>query len=121
GGVLRVGGGRLCWNKQWRTDAREAAVWEDVRRLLPEPERIRAEYERRRRGREADPGHEVGHLQKMIANVKRLISRLIDAYGEGLVEKSEVEARIAPARRGVVEVEGGGHERLGRAAEAAGL
>src|SRR5215470_103334 len=56
--AYRFGGQRLRWNKQIRTDVLDAAVWEDVRRLLSEPERIRAEYERRRRGREAGPGRE---------------------------------------------------------------
>ena len=41
----RFGGQRLCWNKQVRTDVLDAAVWDDVRRLLSEPERVRAEYE----------------------------------------------------------------------------
>src|SRR4051794_40458337 len=58
--AYRFGGQRLCWNKQVRADLLDAAVWEDVRGLLSEPERIRAEYERRRgekdpdRAREAD-------------------------------------------------------------------
>src|SRR5215831_14471140 len=46
--AYRFGGQRLCWNKQIRTDMLDAAVWEDVRQLLSEPERVRAEYERRR-------------------------------------------------------------------------
>jgi len=46
----RFGGQRLCWNKQIRTDMLDAAVWEDVRQLLSEPERVRGEYERRLRG-----------------------------------------------------------------------
>ena len=50
--AYRFGGQRLCWNKQVRTDVLDAAVWEDVRRLLSEPERVRAEYERRLQGPE---------------------------------------------------------------------
>jgi site-specific DNA recombinase len=37
--AYRFGGQRLCWNKQIRTDILEASVWEDVSRLLSEPER----------------------------------------------------------------------------------
>ena len=48
--AYRFGGQRLCWNKQVRTDMLDAAVWDDVRRLLSEPERVRAEYERRLQG-----------------------------------------------------------------------
>jgi site-specific DNA recombinase len=119
--AYRFGGERLCWNKQVRTDILDAAVWEDVRRLLSEPERIRAEYERRRRGRETGPGREVEHLRKMIANVKRLISRLIDAYGEGLLEKSEFEPRISAARQRLAKLEEECQQRMGEATQEAEL
>ena len=95
--AYRFGGQRLCWNKQLRTDVLDAAVWEDVRHLLSEPERVRAEYERRLQGPETGPEREVKHLNKMIANLKKMISRLIDAYGDGLLDKSEFEPRILAA------------------------
>ena len=96
--AYRFGGQRLCWNKQLRTDVLDAAVWEDVRHLLSEPERVRAEYERRLQGPETGPEREVKHLNKMIANLKKMISRLIDAYGDGLLDKSEFEPRILAAQ-----------------------
>ena len=96
--AYRFGGQRLCWNKQTRTDMLDAAVWEDVRRLLSEPERVRGEYERRLRGAEAGPSQEVEHISKLMNNVKKMISRLIDAYGDGLLDKSEFEPRISAAR-----------------------
>ena len=86
-------------DKQLRTDVLDAAVWEDVRHLLSEPERVRAEYERRLQGPETGPEREVKHLNKMIANLKKMISRLIDASGDGLLDKSEFEPRILAARR----------------------
>src|SRR6516162_2418299 len=70
--AYRFGGQRLCWNKQVRTDMLDAAVWEDVRRLLSEPERVRKEYQRRLRGAEAGPDQEVEHLGKLMRNVKRM-------------------------------------------------
>ena len=48
--AYRFGGQRLCWNRQIRTDMLDAAVWDDVRGLLSEPERVRREYERRLQG-----------------------------------------------------------------------
>jgi site-specific DNA recombinase len=96
--AYRFGGQRLCWNKQIRTDLLDVAVWEDVRSLLAEPERIRVEYERRRQKTEPDGVREVDQVMKLIKQVKRSISRLIDAYGEGLLEKSEFEPRINAAR-----------------------
>jgi site-specific DNA recombinase len=95
--AYRFGGQRLCWNKQVRTDLLDAAVWEDVRSLLSEPERIKVEYERRRK-KKPDGAREVDQVMKLINQVRRSISRLIDAYGEGLLEKSEFEPRISAAR-----------------------
>ena len=103
--AYRFGGQRLCWNKQVRTDVLDAAVWEDVRHLLSEPERVRVEYERRLHGPETGPDREVKHLNKLIANLKKMISRLIDAYGEGLLDKSEFEPRILAARERLAKLE----------------
>ena len=104
--AYRFGGQRLCWNKQVRTDVLDAAVWEDVPQLLSEPERIRAEYERRLQRPETEAGREVKHLSDMIGNVKKMISRLIDAYGEGLLDKSEFEPRILAAQRAAGQIGG---------------
>src|SRR3954471_14230931 len=109
----RFGGQRLCWNKQVRTDLLDGAVWEDVRHLLSEPGRVRAEYERRLRGPVAGPGHEMEHLNKMIKNVKMTISRMIDAYGDGLLERSEFEPRVLAARERLAKLEGECQRRTG--------
>jgi site-specific DNA recombinase len=119
--AYRFGGQRLCWNKQIRTDMLDAAVWDDVRRLLSEPERIRKEYERRLQGPETGPNREVQHLSKMVRNVKKMISRLIDAYGEGLLDKSEFEPRISAARERLAKLEAEYRQRIGEAAKEAEL
>jgi site-specific DNA recombinase len=103
--AYRFGGQRLCWNKQVRTDVWDAAVWDDVSHLLSEPERVRAEYERRRHGPETGPDREVKHLNNMITNIRKMISRLIDAYGDGLLDKSEFEPRILAARQRLAKLE----------------
>jgi site-specific DNA recombinase len=112
--AYRFGGERLCWNKQVRTDLLDAAVWEDVRNLLSEPERIRVEYERRRQHPKPNDGREVNQVTKLINQVKRSISRLIDAYEEGLLEKSEFEPRISTARQRLSRLE---EERVRKADE----
>ena len=119
--AYRFGGQRLCWNKQVRTDVLDAAVWEDVRRLLSEPERVRAEYERRLQGPETGPSQEVEQLSKMINNVKKMISRLIDAYGDGLLDKSEFEPRISAARERLAKLEDECRQRIGEATQEAEL
>ena len=66
--------------------------------MLSEPERIRVAYERRRRETKPDGAREVDQVTKLIMQVKKSISRLIDAYEEGLLEQSEFEPRISMAR-----------------------
>src|SRR6516165_4920699 len=119
--AYRFGGQRLCWNKQVRTDMLDAAVWDDVRRLLSEPERVRKEYERRLQGAGAGPDQEAEHLGKLIRNVKRMISRMIDAYGDGLLDRSEFEPRITAARERLTKLEEEHRQRLGEAAQEAEL
>ena len=117
--AYRFGGQRLCWNKQIRTDVLDAAVWEDVRQLLSEPERVQAEYERRLQREEAGPSREVEHVNKLINNVKKMISRLIDAYGDGLLDKSEFEPRISAARERLANLEVECRQRIGEATQEA--
>src|SRR5262249_37064684 len=118
--AYRFGGQRLCWNQQVRTDVLDAAVWEDVRQLLSEPERVRAEYERRQRP-ETGPGREVEELNKLIHNLKRMISRLIDAYSDGLLDKSEFEPRLLAARGRLAKLEAECREQRGEATQEAEL
>jgi site-specific DNA recombinase len=92
--AYRFGGTPVCTNKQCRTDLLDRAVWEDVCALLAEPQRVRAEYERRLRGHHKKSGRPVAQLAKMIGKVRSGMARLIDAYQEGHLEKTDFEARI---------------------------
>jgi site-specific DNA recombinase len=108
----RLGGEKVCSNTQVRTDLLDEAVWQDVRALLREPERIAAEYRRRLEGddRRGDVrGAEA--LQRLIGKVRRGIARLIDAYGEGLLEKEEFEPRIRAARERLARLQAEERER----------
>src|SRR5262249_12186601 len=95
--AYRFGGERLCQSRQVRTDLLEAAVWDDVRTLLADPNRVRQEYERRRSGK-GHGGRPVEQLQAQIAKAKRGVARLIDAYEDGLLERSEFEPRLRCAK-----------------------
>ena len=99
----------------------DAAVWEDVRCLLSEPERVRKEYERRLKGSEAEPNQEVQHLGKLVSNVKKMISRLIDAYGDGLLDKSEFEPRISAAKERLAKLEAEHRQRIAAVSQEAEL
>ena len=96
-------------------------MWEDVRQLLSEPQRVRSEYQRRLQEPGKDCDHELEHLNKTIKNVKKLISRLIDAYGDGLLDKSEFEPRILAARERLAKLEEDRRQRMSEATREAEL
>jgi site-specific DNA recombinase len=102
--AYRFGGERICHNKQVRTDLLEEAVWQDVCSLLENPKRIEREYQRRLK---RDPrGSQIDeHLPSRIQKIKRGIARLVDAYEEGLLEKSEFEPRLRRSRDRLTKLE----------------
>lgn len=96
----RFGGQRVCANKSVRQDLLDAAVWNDVRSLLSDPARVEQELQRRLgAGNQLDAQDEARKkLAAQIEKVRRAIARLIDAYEEGLMDKSEFEPRIKAAK-----------------------
>lgn len=96
---------RVCWNKSVRMERLDAAVWEDVRSLLAEPGRVEAEYRRRLEGQRAEEGPRGASVGKMIQAAQRRITRLIDAYEDGLMERSEFEPRVVRARERLSQLE----------------
>jgi len=101
-------GGRIVarWQEQTPCNARalraqnlEEMVWQDVCALLNHPEKVAQEYERRLTGQPDGTGKRgVEPLAKVIGKVKRTIGRLIDAYGDGLLDKEEFEPRLRAAK-----------------------
>ena len=59
-------------------------------------------------------------INKLINNVKKMISRLIDAYGDGLLEKSEFEPRISTAQERLAKLEDECQQRIGEASPRGG-
>ena len=99
--AYRFGGQRLCANPQLRTDRTDAAVWQEVQRLLHNPDLIAAEDERRlhqAQHPDADRPDRVT-AEAQIAKLRRGVARLIDGYAEGLIEKAEFEQRITGLRQ----------------------
>lgn len=89
----------VCQSRSIRGEALEQAVWNDVQSLLAEPERIEAEYQRRLNlSTEEKKNIDAEKLRKQANQARRQIARLIDAYGEGLIDKAEFEPRIRGAR-----------------------
>lgn len=108
GGQQRVDdeGKKVCQARALSGTAVEEAVWSDVRALLRDPERVEQEYQRRlgNESEEADAGQKEP-LMRRITSVKRTISRLIDSYSEGLLEKTEFEPRLRAARQRLAQLE----------------
>lgn len=102
----RFGGQAVCRNRPLSAGPLETAVWKDVCTLLAHPEKVEEEYQRRLRGTPAAADTiPVEALTKRIQQVKRAIARLIDAYGEGLLEKNEFEPRIRGAKERLTTLE----------------
>ena len=93
----RFGGQPVCRNKPVNMDCLDTTVWNDVCALLRDPAAVRKEYQRRL-NHQADDQTAGKQLNKQVASVRRGISRLIDAYEDGLLEKSEFEPRVRKAK-----------------------
>ena len=95
--AYRFGGERPCMNKQVRSDLVESAVWEDVRELLMDPDRVRRQFERLSEHEKQDE-NECHQTVIQTQRVRRGLARLLDAYEDGLIEKSEFEPRMRRMR-----------------------
>jgi site-specific DNA recombinase len=116
--AYRFGGQRVCPNKQVRTDLLEEAVWEDVCALLKDPGRVAAEYERRLHNKASAKEPKGGRpTEVLIQKVRRGIARLIDAYGEGLVDKEEFEPRVRDFRERLARLEAEAQQQQEREAQ----
>jgi site-specific DNA recombinase len=94
--IPRQGFERICWNKELRMDQADAAVWQEVCRLLENPERLEQEY--RQRLHPQRPSNEHEGLEAQMSKLRRGIARLIDSYADGLIDKQEFEPRVTRMR-----------------------
>jgi site-specific DNA recombinase len=103
----RFSGKAVCTNGPVRGDQLEQAVWDQVRALLQEPHRVADEY--RRRLAQARDGatipEEVIRLDRQMTSLQRGISRLIDSYTEGVIDKAEFEPRITGLKQRVSQLQ----------------
>jgi site-specific DNA recombinase len=102
---FRWGGVRICENTPVRMERLDAAVWEDVSALLGDPDRIRREFERQRSQAPAPEPRRLEAIAKEVQRVKRGITRMLDLYQEGDLEKGEFEPRYARARQRLSELD----------------
>jgi site-specific DNA recombinase len=82
-------------NTQVRTDRLEEAVWQQVCRLLEDPTRLTQEYERRLQAVQSPPEQaDLTLVERQLSKLRQGITRLIDGYTEGYIDKGEFEPRI---------------------------
>lgn len=93
--AARCGGQRVCHNPLYPCDDLDATVWQDVCKLLSEPDRLREEFERRQQNPSADSAAtQSARLRGVIAKAKQAMSRLIDVYADGLIDTPQFEPRM---------------------------
>ena len=74
-------------------------MWADVRKLLQDPRRVSGEFQRRLHGDKSVGEDNVDQSRTRIQKLKRGITRLIDAYSDGLLEKGEFAPRIKKSKQ----------------------
>jgi site-specific DNA recombinase len=89
-------GERICSNRGINGQV-ENVVWSDLCSLLREPERLQQEYQSRL-NRPANESPEVERLEQAVAQQKRRIARLIDAYENAWLDKTDFAQRIGAAK-----------------------
>jgi site-specific DNA recombinase len=103
----RFNGKAVCHNGPVRSDQLEQVVWDQVRSLLEEPDRVADEY-RRRIGQAHDGAampDAIVRLNHQMTTMRRGIGRLIDSYAEGVIDKAEFEPRIAGLKQRLSQIQ----------------
>lgn len=105
----RFGGTKPCSNRQVRTDKLDEAVWADVTSLLSDPIRMAEEVRRRLSPAPVDEPSQA-RITAELSRVRAGLSRLLDAYEMGLLEREEFQQRTQRLRTRMAELEGQSQE-----------
>jgi site-specific DNA recombinase len=94
------GGSRGCTHRRlYRAYPLEEAVWKAVRKLLSDPERVKAEYDRhiaRQRAQlRGDSGEEAREIAKRLEKLERRRSGYIDLAADGDMTREELRRKLA--------------------------
>lgn len=90
-----------CLQRPAKARELEEAVWEHVKGLMAEPERLLAQFEDSARSA-SENGEEDAEAKKFEGHLKRLFredARLVDAYQAGIVELEERRTKIEERRK----------------------
>src|SRR3990172_501172 len=93
--------GRVCSNPPVRQDYLDEVVWNHVTALLTDPQRIRAELERRLEELRATSPitAQKAQLERELRRTERAIHRLVEAYQEELIALDELRRRTPELRK----------------------
>jgi len=93
-------GGRVCPSRPIRADELEPLVWDEVRRLLEQPELVRAEIDRRLNAARTEhpAARRRATLERDLTRADTAAARLIEAYQEQLITLEELRDRTPPLR-----------------------
>jgi site-specific DNA recombinase len=94
-------GGRVCQSRPVRADELDPLVWGEVRRLVEDPELVRAEIDRRLQTlrTEHPAARRRETLERDLHRAEGAIARLIEAYQEQLISLDELRARTPNLRK----------------------
>jgi site-specific DNA recombinase len=98
-------GRRLCRAPLLSAELLDQAVWQDVQALLADPEKIAREYQRRAQEQPTRMTAETAARDRQRRRLERSLARLIDAYTEGLLDKSEFEPRLRRFKERLAQLE----------------
>jgi site-specific DNA recombinase len=102
--AYRFGGVRVCDNLQVRTDKLDQLVWEEVCALLKAPHRLEQEYQRRLQSPNK-ANADLTAVQTQMTKIQQGMSRLIDGYTDGFIEKREFEPRMTHLRQRLADLD----------------
>ena len=93
--------GAVCQCRPIRQDYLDQLVWEQVVRLLNEPELVRAEIERRiQENLSSDPVQQRKiRLERELKRIASQLDKLLDAYQEELIGLADLRNRVPELRR----------------------
>ncbi|XXX81493.1 recombinase family protein [Sorangium sp. So ce134] len=105
--AARDGTARACNNPSIRADVLDAQVWDSVRQVLQDPERIEQEWLRRGAadGAAADAQLERAQAERWVAHHQRSLKRLLDAYEAGAICLQELLPRAERLREQIRKTE----------------
>jgi site-specific DNA recombinase len=103
--AYRFGGERVCQNTQGRTDLVDLAVWQEVCTLLAHPERLAEAYRRRLQPATSAKRPPLVTVEGQISQLRQGVTRLIDSYADGLMDKHEFEPRMLRLRQRLAHLE----------------